>query len=236
MKKILLLLLVLLALPISGRTDDFLDSTGEMFLMIRNNLRMQGSSSGLTDSVMKKYVIQACYDLMLAASPIARRDTIFTSQYVEDYTIDSQIVEIRKVYWVKKDSIVPLRYAPVEVWDSLAPYAYTTTSKENLAALPQYYDWTYGRITLYPSPSKVDTIVIDGIARPDSIFVASDTATFVMDFPVFYRPMLVTYATVLTAAHLKEWQAVEFWWKIFEFQASTFNVTVNVGIRPKEEK
>jgi len=235
MKRIILILFALSLLPFTSRAE-FLDSTSEMMAMVRDNLRMKAATTALTDSVITKYIKQAAYDLSAAAALIARRDTVITTQYLHDYTLDSQIIDVKKVFWNKRDSLAPLKYITVENWDSVLVYGVTLSGHEGEDMIPRAYDWVAGRITLYPVPVRTgDTIIIDAIARPDSV-TTGDTLQYVTDFPTIYRPMIVTYATVLTAASLKEWQTMEFYWKIFEFQAQTFNLTVNVGIRPNENK
>ncbi len=239
-KRILLsvVVLVVICLP-TVYADDFLDSLREQCALVRQNLNIATNGSQLEDSVVAKYIREGYCILAPAVKGRQVRDTIVTVQYQEDYVvatgvtgIDSTLIEILKVRMSNKDTIKTIKHAAQEVWDTLFPEGYTLKGRTGMTAHPSYYDWVQGRITLYPVPYIAgDTIIIDGVARVHTIMTDS---TFVAQFPVIYRPLVTTYATVRQAEAIEKYDKAKFYWELLLYQSQIMNLNVNWGILSKE--
>jgi len=235
MKIKILMFLLLFATSIRGA--DYLDSLNEVRSYIKQNLNWETSTSAESDSVITKNIKEAILLLCPAVAARQSRDTIYTVAHKIDYPIDTNLLEISKVFMRSKDTLKPLIRATVESFSTLFTQgsSYTLVGQRGILAHPGYYDWAYVtdsgyiRLTLYPIPVLAgDTIIIDGKARIKNI---ESDSSIVGQLPITYRPLVVNYVTAKIAKYKGKDALAEWYWNLFLYQAAVLDITVNAGIK-----
>lgn len=243
MKKLILLTITILVLGGAAIADDFLDSTREMCSMVKQNLSLSTNSPKVADSIITKYIREAYCILAPAVAAMSFMDTILTVAYTQVYDLDSHLIQVEKVYFVNKDTLIPLHHIPTGGLDTLYPSGYTLAGKNGWEAHPSYYDWSiavwnssYHRlhITFYPIPVGTgDTIIVEGVSKVGGI--ASDS-TFTSEFPVSYRPLAVAWATSATALHLGRLDLSNIYFQRYMHILQIMNITVSSGLKSEGQE
>jgi hypothetical protein len=232
--KILFISLLMLLGGSLQAQDGFLDSLGNIESAIERNLGFDTATTGL-DATLIPEKIRMAFALLapvLSARPI--RDTIFTLREQSDYTLDSQMVEVKKVFLHHADTFLGMTFLPIDEWDKIPGYkaGYTLRGKVRILSHSTHFDWVPGRITLYPVPYNVgDTIIIDGTAIADNIM--SDDG-FPGDFKVSYRTLITLFATSLTAQALDRDDDAAYYYQLFKDFAGTLGITIGAGIKSND--
>lgn len=230
--KILGLILVLFLVGADARSADYMDSLGKVESLVKQNLGMQSNTSGLADSLVALYVREGLVVLAPAVATRPFRDTITTTQYLMDYSLDSQMIEITKAFWKKKDTLVPVRYLPSDSFDYKFGASYTLAGKTGILAHPSYFDWVQGRMTLYPVPYITgDTIIIDGLAKIKNVMLDTGLMT---QIAVSYRPLIAAYATMRCASSLGRDDKAAWWFQQLQFMSQALDITINWGLIGKK--
>ena len=220
MKKILLIVILLHSFAYGGDLFDNLDS---MVTTVKMNCGYQRDADNIDDSIIVTYIREGFMLMSLAVKANQIRDTVLTAQGQIDYDLDS-VLTVEKVYIKKEDSLFPLEKIDIEKAGGIFKIGKKKTLKTK--GHPGFYDWTYGRITLYPVPWRVDTVIIDAVGKVTDIMGTG----FATDFPSVYRSLPVIYATYRTLKYKNEYvKAAEWKWDLM-FAAQILNLSVNIGI------
>jgi len=224
MKKIILVILILCS-PIYAA--DYLDDLVEQRNYVYKNLRLDTAITSVDTGLVDGFIREGYSILAPAIGGRHWTDTVTTVKNQIDYTVDSQLIGIQRVYWHSEDKMKSLDEVPVDSFSVLFPTGISLQGKNGYWARPSYYVWSQSKIKLFPVPFIAgDLIIIDGIARVDSILIDS---TFVDEFPVNYRPLPVTYATYRMAVVLDMTAKKADYWTLLQFQAMALNLNIDWG-------
>lgn len=219
MKKFIVIVCAILFVPIMA--DDYADSIGEITTSIRQNLNFASTSTVVTSANVQRYIRESFIILSGVVSGKYLADTVIVSASDIDYAVDTQIIKINKVICKYGDTLLALKYHPLDDWRSLAITPYL--SQTGIMSHSSFYDWEYGWVFLYPPPVKIDTIIVYGYTKV--LDIMSDS-TFPQDYGVIYRPAAIAYATSQLAASMKMWSEADWWSKEFDKQANILKMNL----------
>jgi hypothetical protein len=227
MKKFILSMILLFCLTGIVRADEYADSLGEISNRVRMNLNIATNSAGAPDSVIYGYVREGAMAITMSSLGDLLIDTVVTSSNNFIFATDTNLAAIKDVIFMSVDSIRPLIWTPRASWGSLyseAPFL-ITGRLSGFEGHCEYYDWEAGFLYLYPVPKTVDTMIITGFAKPNSMI--SDT-TFVTQMAVLHRPGIIYYATSMLATRMQRLPEASAWEARYDKYIATINARVNV--------
>lgn len=205
MKKTYFILVLLLLVPVSLRSADFLDTQGDVANMVQNCLGKKTSTTSIADTTITKFAKMAAIDVNNATQALALADTILTTAYQENYTADS-MQAIWKIYFISKDTLINLVRVKIKDWDTI----YITPeildpddddAEDNIRSLPSHYDMENNRFIVYPIPVRAgDTLIVEGLRK--IVNIESDSS-FPGQLGLNYRTAIVYRTCYLVARSLK---------------------------------
>jgi len=230
MIKRIIVLLFLFSQVVYGA--DFLDDVHDMTLMVYQNLSLKTINDKVDSTIIQKH-IKSAFAFLVSTGAREWQDTVVTVKYQMDYVLDSQLIQVYDVYWHHMDSIKGMNKITTGQLDTLRGIRRSLIGEKGFLARSDYFRWVNGRITLIPPPVIAnDTIIIIGIAKIEDI----DTGTtFPAEILVTYRPLIVSYATALTAASLNDMDRAQWWYGIFKDQAAILDITIGSGVKNNDK-
>jgi hypothetical protein len=118
-------------------------------------------------------------------------DTIAPLRYQENtYAVDSHLVGIFSVSWLKYDSTKSLLAVPRSQWYQ-QDHKTTMGHSDGYLRRPSYYDYMDGCLVIHPAPTVVgDTLIVTGWSRVSNL----SNSAYVSMIPQQYRPAILEYA------------------------------------------
>lgn len=224
MKKLLIALIIMCS-PVFAA--DYLDDLSEQRNYVYKNLNLDTSTTSVDSGLVDGFIREGYSILAPAIGGRHWTDSVFTVKNQIDYSLDSQLINVRRVYWHSANNMKSLSEVPIDSFSVLFPTGLSLMGKDGFWARPSYYAWSQGKIKLFPVPFLADdTIIVDGVARVDDILLDS---TFVDQFPVNYRPLPVIYATWRVAVVKDMTEKKAEYWSLLQFQTMALNIKIDWG-------
>jgi len=237
MKKLILIILFLLAIPFSVKAIDFLDNQAACISLMKQ-LGGFNSDYDMLDTSLIKLWKMSMITVNQALSARQVIDSLFLKTDTSIYRLDSMmstrngkdtLIEVKSVILVTTTADTKsLKHIPSEFWDTLNYSGYSLSSKTTgNDRMPSAYDWKYNTLMLYPTPYMVDfSLIIAGTGAINDIDTVT-AATYITQIPSYYRIAVLYYAMHLFFEYRKEdpnSSAKSDWW------LQRYNLAMNVDL------
>lgn len=189
MKKLLWIVVTLLLVVATGRAGDYLDDYTDLAKQARLNLGYDTSSAApVTNTEFAYYTRQGLAELTALVQSIHKVRVKTTTRGKQGYALDSTVVGVIGVEWIKGDSIKVMLNDPRESYGD--KMLNTLVGKQGYEGRPSWYTYTDDSLYLYPIPWLAgDTIKIFVWEKPVNI----DTLTVLTQLKLPMRQALLHY-------------------------------------------
>jgi len=226
MKRLLLIILLLVVCSSVQAARGHLDSLRNYEVQVKIYLNVDTTNTtyittGALDHLIREAIIT---NMVLMRGDKTTDASKVTTALQNTYALDSLMLGVSAVTWVKNDSVKSLLYVPREKWYEME-HKITVGQEDNYQRRPSYYDYDDDNVYLFPVPHIAgDTIEIAGWQRIGTL----DGATAFSAIQQKYRTVIARCAAWLVADSKQHPSAAAFknrWMELL----SAINAATNPG-------